>query len=203
MLPGVNVMAADACEYASLAAADLRSADVVIAATGDDEDNLVISWLSKQEFGVPRVISRINNARNEWLFNESWGVDVSVSTPALITSLVDEAVEVGAIINLMDLAQGRMRLIEVTLAENAPAVAEAHDARRTAPARLGARRRGRALQPTAGPVGHDALLGTRSRHLDHSLRRIPGLRVGLRGLNSNPGISTRPSMIRCERPSST
>ena len=117
MLPGVNVMAADACEYANLAAADLRSVEVVIAATGDDEDNLVISWLSKQEFGVPRVISRINNARNEWLFNESWGVDISVSTPTLITSLVDEAVEVGAIINLMDLAQGRMRLIEVTLAD--------------------------------------------------------------------------------------
>src|SRR3984957_19855325 len=122
MLPGVVVYAADACEYTSLAAADVRSADGMIAATGDDEDNLVISWLSKQEFGVPRVISRINNARNEWLFNESWGVDVSVSTPTLITSLVDEAVEVGAIINLMDLAQGRMRLIEVTLAENAPAV---------------------------------------------------------------------------------
>ncbi len=123
VLPGVNVMAADACEYASLAAADLRNADVVIAATGDDEDNLVVSWLSKQEFGVPRVISRINNSRNEWLFNESWGVDVSVSTPALITSLVDEAVEVGSIINLMDLAHGKMRLIEVTLASSAPAVA--------------------------------------------------------------------------------
>ena len=61
LLPGVNVMSADACEYSRLAAADLRSADVVIAATGDDEDNLVISWLAKQEFGVPRVISRINN----------------------------------------------------------------------------------------------------------------------------------------------
>jgi trk system potassium uptake protein TrkA len=102
MLPGVSVLAADACEYSSLAAADVRSADVMIAATGDDEDNLVISWLSKQEFGVPRVISRINNARNEWLFNESWGVDVSVSTPAFITSLVDEAVEIGSIIELMD-----------------------------------------------------------------------------------------------------
>ena len=124
MLPGVNVMAADACEYSSLSAADVRSAEVVIAATGDDEDNLVVSWLSKQEFGVPRVISRINNARNEWLFNESWGVDVSVSTPALITSLVDEAVEVGAIIKLLKLAHGRMRLIEVTLAANAPAVAQ-------------------------------------------------------------------------------
>lgn len=124
LLPGVNVIAADACEYSSLAAADVRSVDVVIAATGDDEDNLVISWLSKQEFGVPRVISRINNSRNEWLFNESWGVDVSVSTPALITSLVDEAVEVGALVKLMDLAHGRMKLIEVTLASSAPAVAQ-------------------------------------------------------------------------------
>ena len=122
-LPGVTVLAADACEYASLSAADVRNADVVIAATGDDEDNLVVSWLAKQEFGVPRVIARINNSRNEWLFNESWGVDVSVSTPALITSLVDEAVEVGSIINLMDLANGKMRLIEVTLASSAPAVA--------------------------------------------------------------------------------
>ncbi len=122
LLPGVNVMAADACEYASLSAADLRSVDVVIAATGDDEDNLVISWLSKQEFGVPRVIARINNSRNEWLFNDTWGVDISVSTPALITSLVDEAVEVGSIINLMDLAHGRMRLIEVTLAASAPTI---------------------------------------------------------------------------------
>ena len=122
LLPGVTVLAADACEYSSLASADVRSADVMIAATGDDEDNLVISWLSKQEFGVPRVISRVNNARNEWLFNESWGVDVSVSTPALITSLVDEAVEVGSIIELMTLAHGKMSLIEVTLDANSPAV---------------------------------------------------------------------------------
>jgi trk system potassium uptake protein TrkA len=124
MLPGVSVLHADACEYSSLASADVRSADVMIAATGDDEDNLVISWLSKQEFGVPRVISRINNARNEWLFNETWGVDVSVSTPALITSLVDEAVEIGSIIELMTLAQGKMRLIEVTLDANSPAVVQ-------------------------------------------------------------------------------
>jgi trk system potassium uptake protein TrkA len=111
VLHGVTVMAADACEYASL------------AATGDDEDNLVTSWLSKQEFAVPRVIARVNNSRNAWLFNETWGVDVPVSTPALITSLVDEAVEVGAIINLMDLAHGKMNLIEITLASDAPAVA--------------------------------------------------------------------------------
>ncbi len=123
-LHSVDVVTADACEYSSLANADLRTVDVVIAATGDDEDNLVISWLSKQEFGVPRVIARINNSRNEWLFGQSWGVDVAVSTPALITSLVDEAVEVGSIINLMDLAHGKMTLIEVTLTASAPAVAE-------------------------------------------------------------------------------
>jgi trk system potassium uptake protein len=121
-MPAVNVVAADACEFSSLRAADLRTCDVMIAATGDDEDNLVVSWLSKQEFGVPRVIARINNARNTWLFNQSWGVDVSVSTPALITSLVDEAVEVGSIVNLLDLAQGKMKLIEVTLASTSPAV---------------------------------------------------------------------------------
>lgn len=124
LLPGVSVVAADACEYAALSQADLRNADVVIAATGDDEDNLVVSWLSKQEFAVPRVISRINNQRNEWLFNESWGVDVAVSTPALITSLVDEAVEIGSIVKLLDLAHGKMKLVEVTLAEDSPAVAK-------------------------------------------------------------------------------
>jgi trk system potassium uptake protein TrkA len=123
LLPAVTVIAADACEYSSLTAVQMETADVVIAATGDDEDNLVISWLSKQEFGVPRVISRVNNARNEWLFTENWGVDVSVSTPALITSLVDEAVEVGSVVNLKDLAQGKMQLIEVTLTATAPAVA--------------------------------------------------------------------------------
>jgi trk system potassium uptake protein TrkA len=125
-LHGVNVVTADACEYSSLSAADLRGADVIIAATGDDEDNLVISWLAKQEFGVPRVIARINNSKNEWLFSETWGVDVAVSTPALITSLVDEAVEVGSMINLMDLAHGRMHLCEITLASDAPAVAYGH-----------------------------------------------------------------------------
>jgi trk system potassium uptake protein TrkA len=121
-LPGVEVVACDACEVNSLQMVGMRDADVVIAATGDDEDNLVVSWLSKQEFGVPRVIARVNNSRNEWLFDESWGVDVHVSTPALITSLVDEAVEVGAVVSLMDLAHGKMKLAEVTLADDAPVI---------------------------------------------------------------------------------
>jgi len=70
---------------------------VVVAATGDDEDNLVVSLLAKQEFAVPRVIARVNHPKNEWLFNENWGVDLSVSTPHLITALVEEAVSVGPV----------------------------------------------------------------------------------------------------------
>jgi trk system potassium uptake protein TrkA len=122
--PNVRVEHADACEVGSLQAVGMREADVVIAATGDDEDNLVVSWLSKQEFAVPRVIARVNNSRNEWLFNETWGVDVHVSTPALITSLVDEAVEVGSVVNLMDIAHGRMVIVEVTLAKDAPVITQ-------------------------------------------------------------------------------
>ena len=82
---------ADACEVTSLREADLGSVDVVVAATGDDEDNLVISLLAKQEFAVPRVVARVNHPKNEWLFNENWGVDVSVSTPHLILALTEEA----------------------------------------------------------------------------------------------------------------
>ena len=121
-IPNLNVVTCDACEVSSLERAGMRSADVVIAATGDDEDNLVLSWLSKQEFAVPRVIARVNNSRNQWLFDESWGVDMHVSTPALITSLVDEVVEVGSVINLMDLGSSHTKLVEVTLATDSPAV---------------------------------------------------------------------------------
>ena len=78
-------------------AAELEQADVVAAVTGDDEDNLVISLLAKQEFAVPRVVARVNNPKNEWMFNETWGVDVSVSTPHLLTALVEEAVSVGTL----------------------------------------------------------------------------------------------------------
>ena len=74
----------DACEVSSLREAELDQVDVVVAATGDDEDNLVISLLAKQEFAVPRVVARVNHPKNEWLFNETWGVDVAVSTPHLI-----------------------------------------------------------------------------------------------------------------------
>jgi len=119
--PGVPWLLADACEVSELVGADPGRADVVVAVTGDDEDNLVISLLAKQEFGVPRVVARVNNPSNEWLFNDSWGVDVSVSTPHLLTALVEEAVSVGSLVRLLSFEGDRVRLSEVTLAPDSPA----------------------------------------------------------------------------------
>ncbi len=116
---GVEWAIADACEVSSLRAAGLERCDVVVAATGDDEDNLVVSLLAKQEFAVPRVIARVNNPKNHWMFTENWGVDVAVSTPHLLTSLVEEAVSVGTLVRLLSFERGRASLIEVTLASDA------------------------------------------------------------------------------------
>jgi trk system potassium uptake protein TrkA len=116
---GVKWHMGDACDVSVLAAAGVASV------TGDDEDNLVVSLLAKQEFGVPRVVARVNNPNNYWMFNEMWGVDVSVSTPHLITSLVQEAVAVGSFVRLMQLKGGKAELVEVTLADNSPALDKA------------------------------------------------------------------------------
>lgn len=112
----------DACEVDTLARAGASTADVVAGVTGDDEDNLVVSLLAKQEFGVPRVVARVNNPNNEWMFNEMWGIDVSVSTPHLLTALVEEAVTVGSYVRLMSFEHGKAELAEVTLAEGSPAI---------------------------------------------------------------------------------
>jgi trk system potassium uptake protein TrkA len=112
----------DACEIDTLTAAGCTDADVVAAVTGDDEDNLVISLLAKQEFGVPRVVARVNNPDNEWMFTEMWGVDLSVSTPHLLTALVEEALSVGSFVRLLSFEGGKARLAEVTLAAESPAI---------------------------------------------------------------------------------
>jgi trk system potassium uptake protein TrkA len=111
---------ADACELASLEDAGLESCDVVIAATGDDKVNLVVSLLAKTEFAVRRVVARVNDPRNEWLFGENWGVDVAVSTPRLLAALVEEAVAVGDLVRLLTFRQGQANLVEVTLPEDTP-----------------------------------------------------------------------------------
>ena len=119
-LPRAEWLLADACEIASLDDAGLERCNVVIAATGDDKVNLVVSLLAKTEYGVPRVVARINHPKNEWLFNESWGVDVAVSTPRLLSALVEEAVSVGDLVRLMTFRQSDVNLVEMTMSDAAP-----------------------------------------------------------------------------------
>lgn len=121
-MPDVEWLLADACELASLEEAALDQCDVMIAATGDDKVNLVVSLLAKTEFGVPRVVARVNHPKNEWLFTETWGVDVAVSTPRIMSALVEEAVSVGDLVRLFTFRQGEANLVELTLPPDSPVV---------------------------------------------------------------------------------
>jgi trk system potassium uptake protein TrkA len=122
LIAGAQWLLADACEMSSLQEAGLERCQVMVAASGDDKVNLVVSLLAKTEFGVPRVVARINHPNNEPLFTEAWGVDVAVSTPRLITALIEEAVTVGDLVRLFSFKQGQANLVEVTLPTDSPQV---------------------------------------------------------------------------------
>jgi trk system potassium uptake protein TrkA len=121
-VPEAEWLLQDACELAALEEAGLERCDVMIAATGDDKVNLVVSLLARTEFGVPRTVARVNHPKNEWLFTESWGVDVAVSTPRIMSALVEEAVSVGDLVRLFTFRQGEANLVELTLPDDSPIV---------------------------------------------------------------------------------
>jgi trk system potassium uptake protein TrkA len=120
VVEGAEVLMADACEVSALEEARLSECDVVVAATGEDKVNLVVSLLAKTEFGVPRVVARVNHPKNEWMFDSTWGVDVAVSTPRMLSALVEEAVSVGDLVRLFSFRQGEADLVEITLASDSP-----------------------------------------------------------------------------------
>ena len=119
---GAKAIEGDACEVDVLEAAKLNEADVLVAATGDDKVNLVISLLGKTEFSVPKVVARVNHPKNEWLFNDSWGVDVAVSTPRMLTALIEEAFSVGELVRLFSFRESQTDLVEMTLSPESPVV---------------------------------------------------------------------------------
>ena len=120
LVPQAQWLLADACEMTTLEEAQLQTCDVLIAATGDDKANLVASLLAKTEFTVPRTVGRVNNPQNEWLFGESWGVDVAVSTPRIMAALVEEAVAVGDLVRLFTFSQSNTALVEQTVPQDSP-----------------------------------------------------------------------------------
>ncbi|MBC6458811.1 potassium channel family protein [Actinomadura sp. HBU206391] len=176
VVPRAEWLLADACEIASLDDAALERCQVVVASSGDDKVNLVVSLLAKTEYGVPRVVARINHPKNEWLFNESWGVDVAVSTPRLLSALVEEAVSVGDLVRLMTFRQGEANLVELTLPEDAPlagervgSVAWPHDT-----ALVAVLREGRVLVPTPDDTleAGDELLFVASQDVEDELAEL-------------------------------
>jgi trk system potassium uptake protein len=121
-VPDADWLNADACELTALQEAALQTCDVVIAATGDDKSNLVVCLLAKTEFGVPRMVARINDIRNEWMFTQAWGIDVAVSTPGAMVAGIEGAIDVGHVVQLMGLHEGRAALTKLTLPEDNPLV---------------------------------------------------------------------------------
>jgi trk system potassium uptake protein TrkA len=127
-VPAADWLNADACELSALEEAGIQTCDVLIAATGDDKSNLVVGLLAKSEFEVPRVVARINDVRNEWLFSQAWGIDVAVSTPGALVAGVEGAIDVGHLVRLMGLRGGKADLTKVTLPADNPIIGQRMDA---------------------------------------------------------------------------
>ena len=117
-----QVLRGDACDPGVLEEAGALKADVLVATTGDDEDNLVISLLAKRQFDVPRVVARNNYPENRWLFTERWGVDVAVSASATLLSLIQEATGSTETVDLLQLGTAGVRMIETTISDTSAAV---------------------------------------------------------------------------------
>jgi trk system potassium uptake protein TrkA len=121
LVPDAIVLEGDACEPEVLEAASVGDFDIAVAATGDDEDNLVVAMLAKY-YKVPKVYARVNHPRNEWLFDEAWGVDVAVSGPSVLQSLIDKDMGPGDLIRLLRLQADGVSIEELTLPEDASSV---------------------------------------------------------------------------------
>ncbi len=121
-VPEANIVNGDGADLEQLEIANVGKADLIAAVTGDDEDNLVVAQLSKFTYDVPKVIGKVNNPRNEWLYNKSWGVDVAVSAVHIITSIIKEEASLGDIVTLLKLKKGEISLVEITIGENSKAI---------------------------------------------------------------------------------
>jgi trk system potassium uptake protein len=106
----------DATEPSVLEAAGVRRADLVLAATGADEDNLVVCFLAKHEYGVARTVARVNDPTNTWMYGKDMGVDVAISQAHIMSHLIQAEVEVGQLIPLLALQEGEVALVEETIA---------------------------------------------------------------------------------------
>jgi trk system potassium uptake protein TrkA len=111
-LPPEDVVSGDGADPKVLIGAGIKQADVVAAVTSDDEDNLVVSTMARFEFGVRRVITRVNDPKNAWLFTRDMGVDVALNQADLMAKLIAEEMSIGDMMTLLKLRRGQYSLVE-------------------------------------------------------------------------------------------
>ncbi|MCU0487419.1 MAG: TrkA family potassium uptake protein [Anaerolineales bacterium] len=111
-LPASAIVPGDGSSPAVLEAAQIEKAQVLAAVTGDDEDNLVITTLARFEFHVPRIIARVNNPKNAWLFNTEMGVDVALNQTDILAKMVAEEMSLGDMMTLLKLRKGEFSVVE-------------------------------------------------------------------------------------------
>ncbi len=109
----------DACEMRTMKEIGMGRADVVVAITGDDEDNLVVCQISKHRFQVPRAIARVNNPQNEDVFH-ALGIDTTVSSTKIIFNLIEQQIETDLVVPLAALQRGNIELVEIDLGPQSP-----------------------------------------------------------------------------------
>ena len=123
-LPEDSIVAGSGTDPKYLEAAGISEADVVVAVTGADETNLVASTLAKMEFGVPRVIARVNNPKNAWLFNAGMGVDVGVNQADLMAHLVVSEMDLTDMMTLMKINDGNYSIVQISIDDQSPVVSK-------------------------------------------------------------------------------
>ena len=111
-LPPDSVFEGDASLPSVLEEAGIADANVVAAVTGEDEANLVVCTLARFEYNVPRIIARVNNPRNAWLFTPEMGVDVALNEADMMAHLVAEEMSLGDMMTLLKFRNGQYALVE-------------------------------------------------------------------------------------------
>lgn len=111
-LPAGSLFEGDASLPSVLEEAGIAEANVVVAVTGQDEDNLVVCTLARFEYNVPRIIARVNNPKNAWLFTPEMGVDVALNEAEMMAHLVAEEMSLGDMMTLLKFRKGQYALVE-------------------------------------------------------------------------------------------
>ena len=112
---GLQVITGNACAPGRLEAAGALHADVLVACTGRDEDNLIVSVLARRRFDVPRIVATVRDDANRWLFDASWGVDAAISAASALVTLIEEATGSAQTVRLADLAGSGLTLVETNI----------------------------------------------------------------------------------------